>query len=99
MIGLAAKDVDRAAFRIVFALIIAEQRPGGWVGYSSPRLILVQGALKRAHQHAAFRAIIEYHAQSRVETALVIGENLAFLRDIGLLPADDEKTPLFNLGF
>jgi hypothetical protein len=51
-----------------------------------PGLILMEGPLKRTHQHPAFGAIAENDAQARIEASLIIREDLAFFCGVGFCP-------------
>ena len=71
-----------------------KQGTGGRLGDPSPCLVLVQGTLKRTHEHVALSAVVENHAQAGIRAPLVGDCRLTLFSNIGFLSADDEERAL-----
>jgi hypothetical protein len=76
--------------------MIIEKRSGGRIGNTASRLILRERPLKRAHQHLALRAVVEYDAEAAVIVAVCLKEHVALLGDIGLLATNNKEAAFLD---
>ena len=96
-IGLASRHPDDGARLVAVNQGVRKMWASIGASIPPPRSILVQGALKGAHQHVALNAVVEGYPKPGIGTALVVQRDLSHLRNIRHLPTDDEEAALFDL--
>ena len=60
---------------------VGEQRAGHGIGDSPAGVVLVKGALQRAHEHVALGPIVENDTKAGIAVAIVLSKRFADLRD------------------
>ena len=76
MFRLAAQDINRASLRFPVVSFVRKQRARLRIGDPSASLVFIELTLQRAHQHAAFCAVVENHPQPGIGPSLGACEDL-----------------------
>src|SRR3546814_9221890 len=93
---LAAQDIDRAAFQIVWLSSVPEERTRALLAHAPGSLIPVERLLERAGEHGCLGRIVVDDPNPPVGALVLRCKGVGRRSDVSQLPADDKEVSGLN---